>query len=141
MATAEHFNNICSKVRREPLHRWYLLNKYDNYFLYHAVSNSENVMGRVINALIKGLNAHIQLPRFLIIMLDSDVISLTTGYNNTEFLIQSIIGPLVKQIQKRKLAIRQSQPKYLLIKPLPFANWVNAYRTNKNDRRVFGHCL
>ena len=49
-----------------------------------------NTLAWIINALIDGINQQIQLPRVLVVLLDSDVLNLSNNYSysNMETLIQ-----------------------------------------------------
>ena len=91
-----------------------MIQKYDTQVLYTPVATEPNILARIINAMIEGLNLHIQLPRIIIILLKTDIMHLATSYENTDELIRFVIGQLVECTQERKLklppwAIRSSQ--------------------------------
>ena len=88
----------------------------------------------------------VQLPRILILLLNLDLESWVGSYRNMEKSIEFIFGRIVCEIQKRKIKLgkkgsRTSEPKYLVIRSLPVANWVPGYKSKKSTRRVFDKSL
>ena len=67
--------DLRSKARVAKKNPPYLY-EYYNVFGYYSTKSSgtRHTIGRILNALIVGLNTHDRLPRYVVLMLDKDLI-------------------------------------------------------------------
>ena len=110
--------------------------------------NSRNILSRLYNALVDGINRYNQLPRIIVIILDDDFTKMTSNYDNTEELFGWIIGQICLLMYSRKnemisFASRPDEPKLLMVKPLPRSESQDTKGNNpyRNLRRVFNRSV
>ena len=99
--------------RKSPLYIYEYYNVFD--FWKTPVTGSCRVIGRMINALIEGLNKGRQLPRFLVIIIDKDIIKDVGIYDyGAAKEIMDNMSWLAKQIdvliQRRKTELTDAKP-------------------------------
>ena len=123
-----------------------MLNRYDIRCLYSSVAHNSNVLSRIANSSVEELNYSIQLPCIIVVLLNSDLESWVGSYEDTEIFVKWIFVQIIGDTQGRKgklpvRGIRRSEPKYLVIRSVPVANWVPGYSSKKNKCRVFDRTL
>ena len=132
---------VRSRVRRTPNH---IAARYDMRIMTSATLNRYNILARMYNALVDGLNRFVQLPQITVIIFDHDFTAITSDYENTENLIGWLIGQMLQLINSRKtemlsFASRPLEPKSLMIKPLPKTDHMD--KRFKNQRRIFNRSV
>ena len=75
-----------------------------------------NILMRVYNALVGGLNKYCQLPRIIVLILDDDFTKITSNYDNAEQLFSWLVGQIFLMMFNRKgetysFASRDLEPK------------------------------
>ena len=88
----------CRKNDLEPVP--YLLQYYNVKFFYKRLSVSvRRTIGRILNSLIEALNEEHKLPRFLVVIIDKDIISDTDVFDpNAERVVADNVAWLIRQI-------------------------------------------
>ena len=119
---------------------------YDLKFIFTPVHADPNFILRVTNALAGMLNQTSRLPRIIILLLDSDFMRITVGYTMTEKAPALMISQLVVDIGKRKSQLlkkqyKETEPKFLVMKPTLRAEGYDDLRGGRNQRRIFNRSL
>lgn len=101
---------------QKSVNKPYIINYYNptGYFLETAV-DAKRVIGRIINAFIKGLNERDRLPKFLVVTLDKEIID---DLNYFDFgaakglatHIQWLVKHIDIMVRRKKLQIIEKRP-------------------------------
>ena len=134
---------IMAKLARRPS---YITSRCDLRVLYTPIMQSQNISARVMNAFIVAVNEPIHLPRMVVLFLDQDFEEITGDYDSTEMTVKWLIANLVMMVHDRKkhipsFASRPSEPKFIIIKPTPLADWSDPHGSHKARKCIFNQSI
>ena len=144
------FSSDLIEVRNKTrnLRQVHIASKYDMKMMINPAPTQGNILMRVYNALVRGLNRYCQLPRIIFLILDDDFTKITSNYDNAEQLFSWLVGQIFLMMFNRKgetysFASRDLEPKLLVVKPLPRSEPQDTMGNNpfRNQRRVFSRSV
>ena len=142
---AEKINSIRQQEQKDKSES-YIDSNYDLKFIFTPADAQSNFILHLSNALVGMLNQITHLPRVIIVMLDSDFTRITAGYKTTEKAIGCLVSQLIVAIGKHKGQVlkksyRSTEPKFLIMKPTPWAAGLDEFRGSHNQCRIFNRQL
>ena len=133
------YTNLRTGSKIERKRPPYLFEMYNVLGYYQSIRSMVPDLARVLNSLIEGLNKRLRLPKYVIISLDKDLMSLLRG--RPEFgmfeILKTTLKWLVKQIstliQRKRIDLFDKKPGTLAKDP-PKIVWVKMLRRPAEPR-------